>query len=63
MRTVSPEPSLLSQMRKLGVHMAYSFSQCSDETKRVCSLARAFTALAHAQNGRTLVIFLLDRSF
>ena len=53
MRTVSPEPSLLSQMRKLGVHMGYSFSQWSDETKRVCSLVRAFTALAHAQNGRT----------
>ena len=31
MRTVSPEPSLLSNMRKMGVHMAYSFSQCSDE--------------------------------
>ena len=26
MRAVSPEPSLLSQMRKMGVHMAYSFS-------------------------------------
>ena len=32
MRTVSPEPSLLSHMRKLGVHTAYSFRQYSDET-------------------------------
>ena len=53
MRVVSPEPSLLSHMRKMGLHTAYSFSQCSDEPYYVCSLARAFTALAHAQNGRT----------
>ena len=57
MRVVSPEPSLLSHMRKMGLHTAYSFSQCSDEPYYVCSLARAFTALAHAQNGRTYVIF------
>ena len=41
----------------MGFHMAYSFSQCSDETKYSCSLARAFTALTHAQNGRTYGIF------
>ena len=32
MRAVSPEPSLLSHMRKLGVHTAYSIRQYSDET-------------------------------
>ena len=58
MRAASPEPSLLSHMRKMGIHTAYSFSQCSDEPKRVCSLARASTALAHAQNGRKYGIFL-----
>ena len=57
MRAASPEPSLLSHMRKMGIHTAYSFSQCSDEPKRVCSLARASTALAHAQNGRKYGIF------
>ena len=57
MRTVSPEPSLLSQMCKMGVHMAYSFGQYSDETKYACSLARAFTALTCAQNGRTYGIY------
>ena len=57
MRAVPPEPSLQSHMRKMGLHAAYSFSQCSDEPYYVCSLARAFTALAHAQNGRTYVIF------
>ena len=54
---VLPEPLLLSHMRKMGVHTAYSFSQYSDETKYSCSLARAFTALTHAQNGRTYGIF------
>ena len=49
MRAVSPEPSLLSHMRKIGSHSAYSFSQCSDEPYCVCSLP----ALAHARNGRT----------
>ena len=58
MRTVSPEPSLLSHMRKMGVHTAYSFSQCLDEPKRVCSPARAFTALAHTHNGRTNGMFV-----
>ena len=53
MRAASSEPSLLIHMRKIGVHTAYSFSQCSDEPKLVCSLVRAFTALAHVQNGRT----------
>ena len=57
MRAVSPEPSLLSRMRNLGVHMAYSFCQYSDETKYACSLARAFTALIRAQNGRTYGIY------
>ena len=31
MRAVSQVLSLLSHMRKMGVHTAYSFSQCSDE--------------------------------
>ena len=57
MRAASPEPPLLSHMRKMGVHTLYSFSQCSDEPKRVCSLARASTALEHAQNGRKYGIF------
>ena len=52
MRAVSPEPTLLSRMRKMSVYTAYSFSKCSDEPKRVCSLSRASTALAHVQNGR-----------
>ena len=55
--SLPPEPSLLSHMHKMGVHTAYSFSQFSDETKYSCSLARAFTALTHAQNGRTYGIF------
>ena len=57
MRAVSPEPSLLSHMWKLGVHTAYSFGQYSDETKYAWSLARAFTALIRVQNGRTYGIF------
>ena len=57
MRAVSPEPSLLSHMCILGVHTAYSFGQYSDETKYAWSLARAFTALIRAQNGRTYGIF------
>ena len=36
MRAVPPEPSLLSHMRKMGFHTAYSFSQCSDEPYCVC---------------------------
>ena len=57
-RAVSPEqPSLLSHMRKMGLHTAYSFSQCSNEPYCVCSLARPFTALAHAQNGLKYGIF------
>ena len=54
---VLPELLLLSHMRKMGVHTAYSFSKYSDETKYSCSLARAITALTHAQNGRTYGIF------
>ena len=57
MRAVSPGPSLLSNMRKMGIHTAYSFSQCSDSPEHACSLTRAFTALAHAQNGRIYGIF------
>ena len=53
MRAASPEPSLLSHMRKVGLHTAYSFSQCSDEPYCVCSLP----ALAHARNRRTYDIF------
>ena len=53
MRAVPPEPSLHSHMRKMGLHTAYSFSQCSDEPYCVCSLP----ALAHARNGRTYNIF------
>ena len=41
----------------MGFHTAYSFSQCSDETKYSCSLARAFTAFTHAKLGRTYGIF------
>ena len=61
MRAVSSEPSLLSHMRKMGLHTINSFSQCSDEPDCVCSLARAFTALAHTQNGRTYIQSMLRR--
>ena len=44
MRAVSPEPSLLSHMHKMGVHLVYPSIQCSDAHEHVCSLARAFTA-------------------
>ena len=60
MRAVSPDPSLLSYMHKKGVHTVYFISQCSDAHEHVCSLARAFTALAHAQNGCTYAIFLVN---
>ena len=53
---VLPEPSLLSHMHKMGVHMAYFFSQCLNKPKHACSLARNFTTLTHAQNGRTYSI-------
>ena len=56
MRVVSPEPSLLSHMRKMGLHTTYSFSQCSDEPYCVCSLP----ALAHARNWRTYDIFSVN---
>ena len=54
---VLPEPSLLSHMHKMGVHTAYFISQCSDAPEHSYRLARAFTALAHAQNGRSYGIF------
>ena len=54
---VLPEPSLLSHMHKMGVHTAYFISQCSNASEHSYCLARAFTALAHAQNGRSYGIF------
>ena len=54
---VLPEPSLLSHMHKIGVHTAYFISQCSNASEHSYRLARAFTALTHAQNGRTYGIF------
>ena len=57
MRTVSQEPSLLSHMHKMGVYMAYSFSQSSNVPESLCSLVRAFTALAHTPNGYVYGIF------
>ena len=56
-RAASPEPSLLSHLHKTGVHAVYSISQCSDAHEHVYILARAVTALAHAQNGHTYGIF------
>ena len=53
MHAVLPEHSLLSHIHKMGVFMASFISQCSNKPYHACSLARAFTALAHAQNGRT----------
>ena len=50
---VLPEPSRLSHMHKMGVHTAYLISQCSNASEHSYRLARAFTALAHAQNGRS----------
>ena len=44
-------------MHKMGVHTAYFISQCSDVPEHSYRLAKAFTALAHAQNGRTYGIF------
>ena len=57
MRAVLLRLSLLSHMLKKGVHTVYSSSQFSDAHEHVCSLARALTALTHAQNGRTYGIF------
>ena len=57
MHAVLPEPSLLSHMHKMGVHTTYFISQCSDAPEHSYRLARAFTALAHAQNGRSYGIF------
>ena len=54
---VLPEPSLLSHMRKMGVHRAYFISQCSDAPEHSYRLARAFTALAHILIGRSYDIF------
>ena len=55
--TVLLEPSLLSHIQKMGVFMAYFISQCSNKPKQACSITRAFTALAHVQNGLTYRIF------
>ena len=57
MHAVLSEPSLLSHMHKMGENMAYSISQFSDAPVHMCSPTRAFTALAHAQNGQTYGIF------
>ena len=54
---VLPEPSRLSHMHKMGVHTAYLISQCSNASEHSYRLARAFTAHAHAQNGRSYGIF------
>ena len=52
-----PEPSLLSHLRKMGVHRAYFISQCSDAPEHSYRLARAFTALAQTLIGRSYDIF------
>ena len=57
MHAVLPEHSLLSHIHKMGVFVAYFISQCSNKPYHACSLTRAFTALAHAQNGLTYGIF------
>ena len=57
MHAVLPGHSLRSHIHKMGVFMAYFISQCSNKPKHTCSPTRAFTALAHAQNGRTFGIF------
>ena len=41
----------------MGIHMAYSFSEISDESWHACSLARAMTALKLVQNGCIYGIF------
>ena len=53
---VLSQPSLLSHMHKMGVHTAYFFSQCLNKPKHACSLARNFSTLTHALNGRTYSI-------
>ena len=53
--------SLLSHVHKMRVHMAYSISQCSYAPEHACCLARAFIALAHAQNGRSYGIFFQSK--
>ena len=57
MHAVLIRTSLLSHMNKMGVHMAYSISQCSEAPVHVCSPTRAFIALACAQNEHTYGIF------
>ena len=59
-KPVSPDPSLQSHMHRKGVHTVYFISQCSDAHEHLCSFARAFTAFAHAQNGCTYGIFLVN---
>ena len=44
MRAVSPEPSLLSHMHKMDVHLVYPSIQCSDAPEHAHSLVRAFAA-------------------
>ena len=61
MHAVLSEPSLLSHVHKMGVHMAYSINQCSYAPEHACCLARAFIALAHAQNGRSYGIFFQSK--
>ena len=56
MLAVSPEHSMLSNM--YNTHdMAYPIRQCFDKPKHAFSLARAFTALANAQNESIYGIF------
>ena len=60
MRSVSTVHSLLSPLHKMGEHMAFSFSEFSDKPNYASILVRAFTALAHAQNGCVYGIFYLS---
>ena len=55
MRAVSPEPSMLSHMHKMGVHTAYYFNQCSDAPEYAHSLVRSFVA-------RTLPKWMLKKN-
>ena len=63
LHNVLPEHSLLSHMHEMGVHMAYSFSQCSDAPEHAHSLVRAFAArtLTHLnvdkESGQSLCMF------
>ena len=61
MHVVLPEPSLLSHVHKIGVHTTFSISQCLYAPEHAYCLARAFTALAHAQSGRSYGIFFQSK--